>query len=485
MSSADAEDTPASSAPGGLARDNAAAARGAALDGATTALQRRIGELEAELEKERARLAEATALLERCRSGFDWNQFDDASQNAVGRDLESFLSRAPAPAAGPDDESSDACPHCTERLRGHDPECPTLRKRAPLRPEFVALGEALGMSRATCSNGHAWVLGTCGRCGTLQPTAAVPAPAAEPTHIFATEQQAWLCLESFFDGESNNKSDEQHDAAQAAFELLAEQYPAPAAEPRLYPRGRGKSMHPELVALRARAEAADAAEAKLAAVREVVESEMRLFEQPKMALVRVWDLLRAPAPAPDPARCDDCGAALAHRGEDRLCPVCDADALADRITDYDASDAYKYPAPAPERMTLLERVRAYGERAVVEAQVAELTAESEQRPPARLIQDIAALQLRIDELENDLVRAEADSAVADAALAQSGKEIAAMVTLYEMTSSDKSAAEAKLAAVNREFALVYEQKITPEQFCNALLDLLRAPDPAGKEGGNG
>ena len=45
--------------------------------------------------------------------------------------------------------SVESCPHCTERLSGHDPECPTLRaKRSPvLRPEFVALGEALGLAK--------------------------------------------------------------------------------------------------------------------------------------------------------------------------------------------------------------------------------------------------------------------------------------------------------------------------------------------------
>jgi hypothetical protein len=45
--------------------------------------------------------------------------------------------------------SSAACPHCIDRLSGHDPECPTLRaKRSPaLRPEFIALAEALGLSK--------------------------------------------------------------------------------------------------------------------------------------------------------------------------------------------------------------------------------------------------------------------------------------------------------------------------------------------------
>jgi hypothetical protein len=34
-------------------------------------------------------------LLERCRAGFDWNQYDNAEQNQIGRDLEAFLEVEP------------------------------------------------------------------------------------------------------------------------------------------------------------------------------------------------------------------------------------------------------------------------------------------------------------------------------------------------------------------------------------------------------
>lgn len=46
-----------------------------------------------------SRHAAATALLKRCRAGFDWNQYDDPVQNQIGRDLDAFLadqSAAPA-----------------------------------------------------------------------------------------------------------------------------------------------------------------------------------------------------------------------------------------------------------------------------------------------------------------------------------------------------------------------------------------------------
>ena len=40
------------------------------------------------------RLAAATELLRRARNGFDWNQYDDAEQNQIGRDLDAFLAGA-------------------------------------------------------------------------------------------------------------------------------------------------------------------------------------------------------------------------------------------------------------------------------------------------------------------------------------------------------------------------------------------------------
>lgn len=42
-------------------------------------------------------LAAANALLERCRAGVDWNQYDDPVQNQIGRDLDAHLAGQAAP----------------------------------------------------------------------------------------------------------------------------------------------------------------------------------------------------------------------------------------------------------------------------------------------------------------------------------------------------------------------------------------------------
>lgn len=85
------EEAPASSAPGGLARDNAAAARGAA----DTDVLVRVCE---EREQLRAELAEATALLERIHA-YGMATGDPAPDESLPEDSGAFLSRAPAPAA--------------------------------------------------------------------------------------------------------------------------------------------------------------------------------------------------------------------------------------------------------------------------------------------------------------------------------------------------------------------------------------------------
>lgn len=111
-----------------------------------------IRELSQELEAQAKRLADATALLDALNAAVN-----EAIRNMLsgGHPFEKGVAlainglRAAQKSSTPSPPAEPACPHCTERISGHDPECPTLRSpRTPvLRPEFVALGEALGMAR--------------------------------------------------------------------------------------------------------------------------------------------------------------------------------------------------------------------------------------------------------------------------------------------------------------------------------------------------
>jgi hypothetical protein len=45
-------------------------------------------------------------------------------------------------------------------------------------------------------------------------------PVVEPAVWIPTEEQAWQALDLFFDGASENKSDHDHDVAQAAYRVI-------------------------------------------------------------------------------------------------------------------------------------------------------------------------------------------------------------------------------------------------------------------------
>lgn len=55
-----------------------------------------VSELCEQLETASNGLAAAKALLVRCRAGFDWNQYANAEQNQLGRDLDAHLATQPS-----------------------------------------------------------------------------------------------------------------------------------------------------------------------------------------------------------------------------------------------------------------------------------------------------------------------------------------------------------------------------------------------------